>query len=236
MTSAIRLAPALFLGLGIAACGQAQDRSVEDLVEASRRAYDLLEPGLREAAERTLEDCRRQAALVRTQPSVDGQEAGRFRTEYESADGKVRKVLTIRTYVLQAAKTSYEYELRGISSITMKPSREIPFEAKVEVLVTQVRRTKDRTVRLPPVPEGYRPRENAPIEESEVAVIRRAPPTPTSILPLPSEPTELSPELPAELATHALSLKGECLASEPTRTQKTYVLTFTYSATEKRWK
>jgi hypothetical protein len=97
MTLATRLAPVLFLGLVLASCAPAPDRSVEDLVEASGRAYDLLEPGLRRAAEAYLDDCRRQAALIGTQPSIDGKESGRNSTEYESEDGKNRKVLTVKT-------------------------------------------------------------------------------------------------------------------------------------------
>jgi len=218
-------------------CSPAQDRTVEDLVEASGRAYDLLEPGLRQAAERYVDDFRRQTALVATQPSIDAREAGSLSTEYESEDGKSRKFLTIKTYVLAAEHATYLYEVRGVSSITMKPSRQVPFEGQIEVLVTQLRRSKERTLELPPMPKGYRPRENAPVEQSSVAVVvyAKAPAFPAT-LPSPSDPTDLPPELPEALRALAPSLKKECIASEPTRTQKTYVLTFTYSAAEKRWK
>jgi hypothetical protein len=226
----------LFLGLALNSCAPARDRSVEDLVEASSRAYDILEPGLREAAERILDDCRRQAALVGTQPSVGGREAGAYKTEYESEDGKNRKVLTIKTYVLEAEQTTYQYELRGISSITMKASRQTPFEAQVEVLVTQLRRTKDRRVDLPPVPKGYRPRQGAPIETTEISVVWTRPPAPPSALPVPPEPTDLSSQLPEELRSLAVSLKKECLTSESEKSQEIHVLKFSYSAAEKRWR
>jgi len=218
----------LIASLSLAGCASTEPSTVEELAAASARAYNVLEPGVRAAAESHLDGLNREGSRYAGKPSFRYDLTTTHTAEYETKDGKIREKITVRTYVVRAEETVLRYRLLNIRSIDISVSKQSPFAARVECEVEEATRSKTTAVDIPPIPRDLRlvAEGTQDIEELRVAI-----PSPAG-----QAPSALPPDAPPEVRKAAVDLGKDCLASEPTRKTSTLVLTFVYSTPEKRWK